>query len=761
MKSRIQTPVPRCFAFVLLLFLFQVSQAQEPLFENSDFSRGNLMNWTVTGEAFSYTPATAAINPGWDVTGSQQKDLAMRWDTRQEMYRQPEIQGYQGHFANSYHPRLLDRSTGQLQSDPFTIEEPSICFLAAAGDFSFPGQLVVNLQVDGKVRRQAIPDSKEMKAYCFDVKELHGAQARIIVSDEHPFFGGWIAADEFTTGGTDALKAETGIIVPRSSRRSLVAGKKYLNIPAQNALPDDAVKLWINGKVVEERMMAVADVEHADFWQFIDLSAWKGKELEVSFEGWSHMEDPLSDLSQDNRIRGIDQLYEEKYRPQFHFSPIQGWSNDVNGTVYYDGEYHLFFQYDPSRIGQIGRNMHWGHAVSKDLFHWKELPIALGTDPQRGQIYSGSAIVDFNNSAGLQQGDEKTMIAFYTRRSPYYLLVHDYGIDSSSQCMAYSLDRGRTWTHVEEPLIPCITTKNRDPKVFWHQESQKWIMVFFKTTGYVFYGSVDLFNWEELNSVDGYHECPDIFQLDIEGDPKRKRWVLVNGGGDYSLGEFDGKGFDLAYRGRTDFGPISATQTFGQAPGGTAWRSQLAWMHVSPPEMPFRQMISLPMDLTLRQTDKGLRIFSNPAKSIKKLHGRTVTIKEKHLSASLVSNQTVPFELFDATFTLQIEPGEPAAFEIRGIPLTYDPSSGLISIENGKSERTKKQKPMVMAKEGHLKIRAILDKCTLDLILNDGEVHLVGEAYPDRSKPALQITAESEHIQIRKASFTEMKSALN
>ena len=125
----------------------------------------------------------------------------------------------------------------------------------------------------------------------------------------------------------------------------------------------------------------------------------------------------------------------------------------------------MFYQYDPSRIGRIGRNMHWGHAVSSDLFHWKELPIALGTDPRRGQNYSGSAIVDFNNSAGLQQGEEKTMIAFYTRRSPYYLLVHDYGVDSSSQCMAYSNDRDLTWTHVEKPLIPCVTTKNRDPKV--------------------------------------------------------------------------------------------------------------------------------------------------------------------------------------------------------------------------------------------------------------------------------------------------------
>ncbi|GAI96610.1 unnamed protein product, partial [marine sediment metagenome] len=197
-----------------------------------------------------------------------------------------------------------------------------------------------------------------------------------------------------------------------------------MNIPAQKALPDDALKLWLDGKVIEERCMAISDEEHADFWQFIDLSHWNGKEVEVSFEGWSNLEDPLSDVSLDDNIKGLDHLYAEKYRPQFHFSPIQGWSNDVNGMVYLDGEYHMFYQYDPSQGGQIGRNMHWGHAVSKDLFHWNELPIALGTDLQRGQNYSGSAIVDFNNSAGLQEGKEKTLIAFYTLRSPYYLLVH-------------------------------------------------------------------------------------------------------------------------------------------------------------------------------------------------------------------------------------------------------------------------------------------------------------------------------------------------
>ncbi len=747
---------------VALLFLISAGQAQNPIFENSDFSKGNLENWTIKGESFGSTPATAPINPGWDVTGSESKDLKIRWDTRQEMYRQTLFTGYTGPFANSHHPKRLDRSTGELVSVPFVISDKYICFSLAGGDFSFPGRLAVNLLIDGRVRRQAIPEEPNMDDCCFDVTEFRGREAQIVLVDEHPFFGGWLASDEFTASdlpnSSRIIGKNDDIILYSTKRSSLQAVASFLNIPAQKALPDDAVKLWVDGTVVEERMMAVADKADADFWQFIDLTAWKRKNIEISFEGWSNRTDPLSNISQDDHIKGLDQLYTEKFRPQFHYTTKQGWSNDVNGTVYYDGEYHLFYQYDPSQVGQIGRNMHWGHAVSEDLFHWEELPIALGTDPVRGQNYSGSAIVDFNNSAGLQKGKEKTMIAFYTRRSPYYLLVHDYGVDSSSQCMAYSVDRGRTWTHVEKPLVSCVTTKNRDPKVFWHEASNQWIMVFFKTAGYTFYGSVDLFNWEELSSVDGYHECPDIFQLEVDGYPGIRKWVLVNGAGDYSLGEFDGKTFCVEYRGRADFGPISATQTFGQASGGTSWRTQLAWLHVSPPDMPFKQLISLPMDLTLRNTGEGPRIHSNPARSVEYLHGRKVIPEDEQLATGQVGNRMVPWELFDVTFSIELNDAEKMLFEIRGIPVQYDTENGIVSIENGKSKKSGNFRPVVRPQDGRLKIRAILDKCTLDLIVNDGQIHLVGEAYPDMHKPALRIVDEATDARIIQAKFIEMRS---
>lgn len=738
------------------------AQEAQTLFENSDFSRGDFLNWESKGEAFGEGPARDVTRPDGDVTGSAGKDLNLRWDNHPEVYCQPAFSGWVGYFANSYHPLKLDKAQDELISTPFLVRNPFISFLLGGGEFSLPGRLSVNLLVGDEVVRQANPRGLNLEPVCFDVRSLRGETARLQLVDEHPFYGGWIVADEFSArdqAECDWVVSDAdSAFISKSISRRLKATQRFLNVPAQKAFPGHTLKIAVDGKVVEERCMAIASEDDAEFWQYVDLSLWQGREVEVRFAGYTDIEEPLADAFLSNSIKGLDSVYAEGRRPQFHYTPRQGWSNDVNGAVYYDGEYHLFYQYDPSQSGLIGRNMHWGHAVSKDLFHWEELPIALGTDPVRGQVYSGSAIVDEYNVAGLQQGKEKTMIAFYSRRYPYTTLKHDFGVAGTSQCMAYSTDRGRTWTHVEEPVVPMLTTKNRDPKVFWHEETRQWIMVFFKVSGFVFYGSTDLFHWKELSEIDGYHECPDFFQLAIDGDATRTKWVLVNGSGEYSLGHFDGKFFTLQYRGRSDFGPISATQTFGQAPGGIAYRTQLAWLRVSSPDMPFRQMISLPMDLTLRSTPDGPRIFSNPAASMVNLHGQTIALKPEQLAGGQVSNERVPWELVDATFSIELNGAPEVAFEIRGILVSYDTQSGVLNI-GPISKRKNKRSATLRPVAGRLSIRAILDRSTLDLIVNGGQAHLVGEARPDATEPFLRLAQGRQKARVAGAAFTEMKSA--
>ncbi len=236
--------------------------------------------------------------------------------------------------------------------------------------------------------------------------------------------------------------------------------------------------------------------------------------------------------------------YQELFRPQFHFTPAQNWMNDPNGLVYDNGEYHLFYQYNP--FGNTWGNMSWGHAVSKDLVHWTQLPVAI---PAEGDelIFSGSAVVDKDNTAGFGAG---AMVAIYTSARP----------NSQAQSLAYSLDHGRTWTkYAGNPVLDIGSSEFRDPKVFWYAAGHKWVMAVSKAQEHkiALYSSANLKTWTHMsdfgpaNDTNGAWECPDLFPLQLDGG--QTKWVLVvniNPGGiaggsgtQYFVGDFDGTTF--------------------------------------------------------------------------------------------------------------------------------------------------------------------------------------------------------------------------
>ena len=256
-----------------------------------------------------------------------------------------------------------------------------------------------------------------------------------------------------------------------------------------------------------------------------------------------------------NQKKDTSNYYQEQHRPQFHFSPEKGWMNDPNGLVYYEGEYHLFYQYYPDST--VWGPMHWGHAISKDLTTWEHLPIALYPD-SLGYIFSGSIVIDENNTAGFQTGIEKPLVAIFT--------IHDMvkekagRKDKESQGIAYSLDKGRSWTkYNKNPVLPNKgDTDFRDPKVFWHEPTKHWVMPLAVGQHLEIFTSPNLKDWTktgEFGQKDGSHggvwECPDIISLNTnEGIEK---WILiqnigrgaVNGGSgtQYFVGNFDGKTF--------------------------------------------------------------------------------------------------------------------------------------------------------------------------------------------------------------------------
>jgi fructan beta-fructosidase len=288
-----------------------------------------------------------------------------------------------------------------------------------------------------------------------------------------------------------------------------------------------------------------------------------------------------------------DTDYIEAFRPQYHFTPPKNFMNDPNGLVYYKGEYHLFYQHNP--FGDAWGHMSWGHAVSTDLVHWRNLPIALFEEDQL-MVFSGSAVVDWKDSSGLCRNpdpvDKSCLLAFYT----------GHGKGKQTQNVAYSNDRGRTWTNYSgNPVIDINSNGFRDPKVFWHETTQKWIMVTVLAgeKKVRFYGSTDLKKWDLLSdfgpagATGGAWECPDLFPLQIENPQNESKWVLIvninpggvagGSGGQYFVGQFDGIRFTNdnpeSQKLWVDYGrDFYAAVSWSDIPSSDGRRLWLGWM---------------------------------------------------------------------------------------------------------------------------------------------------------------------------------------
>jgi Beta-fructosidases (levanase/invertase) len=407
------------------------------------------------------------------------------------------------------------------------------------------------------------------------------------------------------------LKTSITLLVFCLSGLSLSAGeisikltKKYLNFPVSHK--EDRAKMTFEVKGKSDLSVVIRLAPDApDYWVFKDVSDLKGKTIKISYSG---NEKGLSNIYQADVIAGQDSLYKEKNRPQFHFTTRRGWINDPNGLIYHDGEYHLFYQHNPYE--REWENMHWGHAISKDLIHWEELPSALYPD-QLGGMFSGSAVIDRSNTAGFNKNGIPAMVAAYTAAAP----------DRQTQCIAYSLDKGRTFTKYSgNPVIDSKDVWNsvdtRDPKVFRYESH--WVMVLNERDGHSIYTSANLKDWKYESHVTGFWECPELFELPVDDNPNNTKWVMYGASGTYMLGSFDGKIF-TPETGKHLYtrGSIYAAQTFTDMPDGR--RVQIGWGRISHPDMPFNGMMLLPTELTLRTTIDGVRLFSMPIKETEQL----------------------------------------------------------------------------------------------------------------------------------------------
>jgi fructan beta-fructosidase len=405
-------------------------------------------------------------------------------------------------------------------------------------------------------------------------------------------------------------------------------------------------------------------------------------------------------IVQSDEIPGAADFYSEALRPQFHFSQMIGWNNDPNGMVYYDGEWHLYLQHNP--YGWKWGNMHWGHAVSKDLVHWEQLPIAIYNKKRGDWAFSGGACVDEHNTAGWQTGTEKVIVASWTSTG-------------RGECLAYSNDRGRTFTEYEGN--PVIKHGGRDPKIIWYEPGKHWVLAVFDVSeedgrAIAFYSSKDLKKWKLESKLKGYFECAELFELPVDGDKENTRWVVFAADARYAIGDFDGKTFTPQHedKHRVHYGNYYASQLFSNSPDGR--RIQIGWARIAMPGMPFNQTFSFPHRLTLRTTADGIRMFAEPVKEIETLHKKKHTVGKTTLAPDRPANLEVSGQIFDIRASFDIGTATAIGLDIGGNRINYDVKAGKL---NGAD---------LDPVDGKVTIQVLVDRPMLEICGNRGRVYI-------------------------------------
>lgn len=529
--------------------------------------------------------------------------------------------------------------------------------------------------------------------------------------------------------------------------------KKFLLLPVQENAPEGKVNIIVNNEFqLEQNINIRLAREKVDYYVPLDLSAYQGKSVSVDVTGmpasslcWKEIK--LSDT--------FDSSNRETYRPVYHHTPVYGWMNDPNGMFYKDGVYHLYFQYNP--YGSMWANMTWGHSTSTDLTHWTYEGTAIVPDAW-GAIFSGSCVVDKDNTAGFGKG---AVVAFYTsaKSTPWG--------DVQSQSMAYSLDNGKTFIKYEHnPILTSTERDFRDPKVFWYAPGKHWVMMLAVGQEMQIYSSGNLKEWKKESSfgaMQGAHggvwECPDLVEVAVEGS-KEKKWVLIcnlNPGGpfggsaaQYFVGSFDGKKFVNESPTQTkwlDWGKDNyATVTWSNAPAGRCialgWMSN--WQYANNvPTTQYRSANTLARDLTLYRAGGELYLKSKPSPEIKKARAEekkisTFEVKGNYEVASLLADNKGAYEIemtienkgtSKIDFSLMNEKGEKVAmyYDVVRKQFVMDRSaSGIVGFSRDFPAVT--VAPVRNTDQIHL--RLFIDRSSVEAFGEEGEYVMTNLVFP-------------------------------
>jgi fructan beta-fructosidase len=696
------------FCLVLAAIIPGWSDEPRPEIVLADFEGDNYGAWTVTGTAFGTAPARGTLP------------------------NQMAVEGYLGRgLANSYVGG--DGSKGRLVSPAFAVERPFLSFLIGGGGFA--GQTCVNLKVDGTIVRTATGPNREaggserLRWRTWDVSEFLGRSARIEIVDERT--GGWghINVDQIV------LADEPRAVPP--ARREIEITRRYLLLPVRTGAPLRRMRYVLEGTTVREFEIELDEIQPA-FHVFSDAGPFRGRRLTIELDDPEPGRDPLAAIVPSDQPADPRTLYHEAHRPQFHFTSRRGWLNDPNGLVWQDGTFHLFYQHNP--YGWNWGNMHWGHATSPDLVHWKEQPIALYPPRFGDWCFSGSGAIDERNTSGWQGGPSPPLVVAFTSTG-------------RGECIASSSDHGRSFQ--EFTGNPVVKHGGRDPKIFWHEASGRWVMAVYDEAegrqSIAFHTSPDLKRWTYQSRIDGFFECPDLFELPVEGETGRSRWVLHAADGKYLLGAFDGSNFrpDFHEKRTLWYGNFYAAQSFNNVPDGR--RIQIGWgQGITFPGMPFNQQMTVPCRLTLRACEDGPRLFAEPVAELDRLH------REGTSRADLMLEPDRPEplatgDLLDIRAEFEVGSASSFGMVLRGTSVRYDAARRALSCR----DRTAPLEPIA----GRIRLRALLDRGSIEVFGNDGRVALsVGVIPPDDDR-ACTLFSRGAPTKLRSAQVFTMASA--
>ena len=695
-----------------------------------DFEGADYGAWKTEGTAFGTAPAKGTFDGQMEVSGFQGKGL-----------------------VNSFLGG--DGATGKLTSPEFTIERDYIKFLIGGG--GHPGKTCMNLLVDNKIVLSATgpntePGGSEALDWDnWDVKKHKGKKVVIQIVDAAS--GGWghINVDQIVQSGTPARKrpqapARTQPPPPPENARELKITGKYLIFPVSNKGQRGRMTVRVGEQLVHNLDCDFPpDKDSIDWWGWLDMSEYTGKTAMISAKANPEV---AAMIESSDRLRHLQPLYDEALRPQFHMSQMRGWNNDPNGMFYHDGQYHFFWQSNPA--GAPWANMYWGHATSPDMVHWTEQTHALRPFGDKvanrhpsmadGSCFSGSGNVDTYNTAGWQKGNEKTLVLVFT----------DTGCGES---LAYSNDRGKSWTYYEGN--PVIKHSGRDPKLIWYAPGKHWVIALFDERApygqnISIYTSKDLKQWEYASSITGFFECAEIFELPVDNNPSNKKWVIFAADAQYAIGNFDGRKFTPEHQGKyqVHWGPYYASQCFSNPPDGRV--VQIGWARIDMPGMPFNQTFSGPTNLTLRTTDDGIRMFATPVKELEQLrkpNPKAVSNKELEPATPAVEFE-VADQLYDIVATVRKGTASQAVLRFGENTVTYDFGS------------QKLDKMPLKMKDGKVTFRVLVDRPMFEAVGGGGACFKTG-VRRDMGKPLgkISLTAQGGALTVESLEIHEMSSA--